>query len=88
MTPASFIADAPKLAVNGERTAWRDVLTNGFARLTRDWRSGDVIELDLPMPVRRVIAHPKVEDCAGKVALERGPIVYCFEGSDHDGRVA
>jgi hypothetical protein len=84
---ADSVAEAPKLAVNGERTAWRNVLTNGFARLTRDWRSGDVIELDLPMPVRRAIAHPKVEDCAGKVALERGPILYCFEGADHDGRV-
>ena len=46
-----------------------------------------MIELDLPMPVRRVIAHPEVKDCVGKVALQRGPIVYCFEGADHDGRV-
>ena len=84
---ADNVADAPTLAVNGERAAWRDLLTNGFARLTRDWRSGDVIELDLPMPVRRLIAHPKVADCAGKVAFERGPILYCFEGADHDGRV-
>jgi len=80
-------ADAPTLTVNDQPVELRNVLTNGFARLTRVWRSGDMIELDLPMPVRRVIAHPNVADCVGKVALQRGPIVYCFEGADHDGRV-
>lgn len=84
---ANHAADAPTLAVNGRPVELRNVLTNGFARLARDWRSGDVIELDLPMPVRRVVAHPNVKDCAGKIALQRGPIVYCFEGADHGGRV-
>jgi hypothetical protein len=84
---ADQAADAPRLAVNGQPVEWRKVLTNGFARLERAWRSGDAIELDLPLPVRRVAAHPEVKDCAGKVAFQRGPIVYCFEGADHDGRV-
>jgi DUF1680 family protein len=84
---ADRAAGPPTIAVNGQPVELLNVLTNGFARLTCDWRSGDVIELDLPMPVRRVIAHPEVKDCAGKVALQRGPIVYCFEGADHDGRV-
>jgi DUF1680 family protein len=84
---ANAAADAPKLTVNGQPVALRSVLTNGFARLTRAWRSGDVIELDLPMPVRRVVAHPNVKDCVSKVAFQRGPIVYCFEGADHGGRV-
>ncbi|MCL4177841.1 MAG: glycoside hydrolase family 127 protein [Verrucomicrobia bacterium] len=84
---ADHAADAPALAVNGRPVELRTVVTNGFARLARAWRSGDVIELDLPMPVRHVVAHPDVKDCAGKVALQRGPIVYCFEGADHDGRV-
>lgn len=57
------------------------------AALEKEMKSGDTIELDLPMPVRRVVAHAKVEDCAGKVALQRGPIVYCFEGADHGGNV-
>jgi hypothetical protein len=84
---ANQAADAPTLTVNGQPVELRTVLTNGFARLARGWRSGDVIELDLPMPVRRVLAHPNVKDCVGKVALQRGPIVYCFEGADHGGRV-
>ena len=77
----------PALSVNGRLIELSGVLTNGFARLKRDWASGDAIELDLPMPVRRVVAHPNVKDCADKVALQRGPVVYCFEGADHGGHV-
>jgi DUF1680 family protein len=44
-----------------------------------------VVELDLPMPVQRVYAHEKVRDDQGKVALMRGPIVYCLEAVDHPG---
>jgi hypothetical protein len=60
---------------------------SGYVRLARRWRPGDVIELRLIMPVRRVRAQPKVAADRGKVALERGPIVYCAEGIDHAGRV-
>ncbi len=45
-----------------------------------------MITLDLPMPVRRVLSHEKVEDNAGRVALERGPVVYCTEWVDNDGK--
>jgi hypothetical protein len=53
--------------------------------LQRRWKAGDVVELDLPMPVNRVYAHEKVEDDQGKVALMRGPILYCLEAVDHPG---
>jgi hypothetical protein len=57
--------------------------------IEREWRAGDQVERDLPMPVRRVRAHPAVADCAGRVALQRGPLVYCVEGTDtRSGRVA
>ena len=46
-----------------------------------------MIELDLPMTVQRVGAHEMVEDDRGKVALQRGPLVYCFEGVDNGERV-
>lgn len=59
----------------------------GFVRLEREWKSGDFVELILPMPVRRVLAHPNVKDSAGKTALQRGPILYVFEGADNGGRV-
>ena len=46
----------------------------------------DVIQLGLPMPVRRVQSHPSIAENIGKVALERGPLVYCVEGIDHEGK--
>jgi DUF1680 family protein len=56
-----------------------------YARLERQWRPGDVVELALPMPVRRVVAHPSVEADEGRVALQRGPIVFAAEWPDHAG---
>jgi DUF1680 family protein len=71
---------AISIRVNGEPVP---VATeHGFARLVRRWQAGDTIELDLPMPVRRVVAHRNVAADKGKVALQRGPIVYCLEGPD------
>jgi uncharacterized protein len=55
---------------------------DGFATITRPWKKGDVVELNLPMPVRRVLANKLLLDDAGLVALERGPLVYCVEGLD------
>ena len=56
---------------------------DGYVHLKRRWRAGDVIELALPMPARRVYAHGKIEADRGKVALMRGPVVYCLEAVDH-----
>jgi len=78
-------AEEATLKVNGKAAALD--LDKGFARIRRNWKTGDVIELNLPMPIRRVLCHQKVEDNRGKVALERGPIVYCAEGVDNGGRV-
>jgi hypothetical protein len=58
---------------------------DGYVHLQRRWQTGDVVELDLPMPIRRVHAHEKVEEDRGKVALMRGPVVYCLEAVDHSG---
>ncbi|MBO9097672.1 MULTISPECIES: glycoside hydrolase family 127 protein [unclassified Rhizobium] len=55
----------------------------GYARLSRLWKSGDVVELDLEMPVQQLYAHPKAGVDQGRVALQRGPLVYCLEGVDN-----
>lgn len=66
--------------VNGTTTsAPKD---NGYARLTRAWKAGDVVELILPMNPTWVEAHPAVESVRGQVALQRGPITFCVEGAD------
>ena len=57
--------------------------TDGYLNLTRDWAPGDTVELDLPMPSARLYANPRVRDDLGKVALRRGPLVYCLEQTDN-----
>jgi uncharacterized protein len=78
-------AAKPVLKVNGKPV--EIVLEKGFARIERTWAKGDVVELALPMPVRRVLANDKARIDAGLVALERGPIVYCAEWPDNAGQV-
>ncbi|HPG41240.1 MAG TPA: glycoside hydrolase family 127 protein [bacterium] len=76
--------DQVTLAVNGEKI--QPEMQKGYAVIQRDWQAGDVIELNLLMPVNRVIANENVQDDLGKVALERGPIVYCAEWVDNGGK--
>jgi len=80
------VSDEVSLKVNGEPAPVK--IEKGYARIERTWRHGDTIELHLPMPVRRVVSHPNVKPNAGKMALQRGPLVYCLEGPDNDGQVS
>jgi DUF1680 family protein len=66
--------------VNGERVV--SDLAAGYLAIERTWKDGDVVELDLQMPVRHVRGHEQVQATRGRVALERGPLVYCVEGMD------
>jgi hypothetical protein len=54
----------------------------GYAVLARTWKDGDTIQLELPMPVQRIAAHPNVRANHGLLALQRGPLVYCLESAD------
>ncbi len=74
------------LKVNGNPVALN--IVKGYARIRRTWEKGDAIELNLPMPIRRVEAHQKIKDNRGRSAIERGPVVYCFEGADNPKGVA
>jgi hypothetical protein len=71
----------PSLKVNGRAVPLK--LDKGFVAVTREWKKGDVIDLGLPMPVRRVVAHEQVAADRGRVALQRGPLVYCAEWPDN-----
>jgi hypothetical protein len=57
----------------------------GYVSLDRVWKHGDVVEIDLPMPARRVAADQRVKADAGRMAIERGPIVYCAEWPEAEG---
>ncbi len=75
----------PSIRVNGKVVPGSPA--RGFVMLSRTWRSGDEIVLELPMPARRVLAHAAVVEDEGKVALQRGPVVYAVEEIDHEGSV-
>jgi hypothetical protein len=71
-----------ELAVNGEPLDTETVGERGYACVRRRWQQGDLVSLRLAMPVERIYAHPNVLADQGRVALKRGPIVYCIEAVD------
>ena len=77
--------EKPVLKVNGAAVALD--MDKGYARVRRTWTKGDAVELTLPMPIRKVAAHPSVKEDAGRIALQRGPLVFCAEAVDNGGRV-
>ncbi len=94
----SWAAGRASIRVNGEPVALpappqpRDQTASGFdprpaqwVTLRREWAAGDLIELDFDLAVAARRAHPRVRDHAGKIALTRGPLVYCLESSDNPG---
>jgi uncharacterized protein len=76
----------PTLKVNGAAVPL--TITGGYVAIKRTWKAGDAIELTLPMPVRRIVAHDRVTADRDRVALQRGPIVYAAEWPDNpNGKV-
>ena len=73
------------ILINGKSVPF--AMDKGFAVITRKWNKSDVLEIDFPMPVREVIANDLVKDDLGKVAIIRGPIVYCAEGIDNNNDI-
>ncbi|HEV3142708.1 MAG TPA: beta-L-arabinofuranosidase domain-containing protein, partial [Gemmataceae bacterium] len=71
--------------LNGEKI--KADCKSGYLRVERQWKHGDVVEMRLTMPIERVHADPHVKVDSGRVALQRGPVVYCLEGIDNNGRV-
>jgi DUF1680 family protein len=71
------------LMVNGIEIDTAPILRSGYARIYRKWQPGDTVRLHLAMPVERVTTHPRVAENIGRVALSRGPIVFCLETADN-----
>lgn len=74
-------AEKFSIRINGKDVS--SELVNGYAILNRKWEKGDRVEVDFPMPVRKITANPTVENDKGKLAWQRGPLVYCFEDKDN-----
>ena len=72
-----------EVTVNGQRVDGE--LQDGYLVINRNWKKGDVVRIHFDMPVRTVIANLRVADDRGRVAVERGPLVYCAEWADNEG---
>lgn len=70
--------------VNGEQV--HNSPADGYVMIERKWSSGDVVEIHLPLETRLISANPRVSEACGRVAVVRGPLVYCAEGIDNGGR--
>lgn len=79
-------ASNKKIAIklNGKPVDYQ--VQNGYAVISKKWKKGDKVEMNLPMDVQRVTANDKLPEDAGKIALQRGPIMYCAEWKDNDGK--
>ncbi|MBN2862100.1 MAG: glycoside hydrolase family 127 protein, partial [Bacteroidales bacterium] len=70
------------IAVNGLRSTLS--VENGYARIDRRWKKGDKIEIEFPMPVRKILADDRIAEDRGKIAVQRGPLIYCAEWPDNN----
>lgn len=74
------------ISINGKPAEFK--IENGFAKLSKTWKKGDVIEVNLPMEVRKIEAIKNVKDDVGRMALQRGPLMYCAEWVDNVGKTS
>jgi uncharacterized protein len=73
-------ARSSEVSINGESVA--HTLSNGWVSVKRRWKAGDRLTLSLPMPIERITMPPRFKEYENRVALQRGPIVYCLEEQD------
>ena len=86
---ADTVSELPAVSVRSRNAEPQRVpldIRDGYVRLRRNWKSGDTIHLTLPMPARRIVAHAAVKEDEGRMAIQRGPLVYAVEGIDNGGR--
>lgn len=74
------VSSAYEVTVNGQRVEGEK---DGYVAINRKWKKGDVIRIHFDMPVRTIEANAHVKDDLGRIAIERGPLVYCVEGADN-----
>jgi DUF1680 family protein len=83
---ASATESKPSIKINGNAVDY--TVEKGYAVLNRTWKTGDVVEVSLPMEVQKVVASDSVKNNIGKVAIQRGPMIYCAEWADNDGKAS
>ena len=74
----------PVIKVNGIAINYNT--EQGYAIINREWKKGDVVEMAIPMDIKKVITRDEVNQDNDRMALQRGPLIYCFEGADNNGK--
>ena len=74
-------AEETRIILNG-KTVDVEAEPGTYTRIKRNWKKGDVIELDFPMDIKLIEGHPRIEEVRNQVAIKRGPVVYCVESPD------
>lgn len=74
--------DDVEIKINDKSLNFR--IEKGYAVIQRNWKEGDIVELNFPMDIYRIKANDKVMDDHGRFAIQRGPLVYCLEGPDNN----
>ncbi len=74
-------AEGSTIKING-KDAGVEAVAGSFAKIGRAWKAGDAVELSMPMEVRLVEGHPRIEEVRNQAAVKRGPVVYCLESPD------
>jgi hypothetical protein len=75
----------PAITINGQSCTY--AIDNGYAVIEREWKDGDMLEYVLPMDIRKVRSRGEIKENNARIALQRGPVIYCVEGADNDGKV-
>ena len=76
--------DKPIVLINGKEVNYQ--IENGYVLVQQEWKNNDVIEYKLPMEVKKIMARDELVQDIGRIALQRGPIVYCVEAADNNGK--
>ena len=83
---AKKLTSTTVIKVNGQSVEYD--IQNGYASINRTWKKNDKVEVNFAMEVQRVVASEKIKDDIGKVALQRGPLMYCAEWVDNNGKAS
>jgi hypothetical protein len=75
-----------EIKINGKATAY--TVDKGYAVIAKNWRKGDVVEMTLPMEVKKIVANKNIKGNEGRIALQRGPLIYCAESTDNNQKVS
>ncbi|HEX6171354.1 MAG TPA: beta-L-arabinofuranosidase domain-containing protein [Chitinophagaceae bacterium] len=78
------VPDYFSFKLNGK--AISDKYENGYVIIENDWKKGDILEIEFPFEAKVIVAKDELKQDSNRIAIQRGPIVYCIEGADNNGK--